>query len=108
MWDTVLYGIFWLLFLYGVYIELMSIYLDLKRMRGHRAPSGAWGGALGLFALLMAYAIFLDSRRAEKNFFTAETIAVLTAIGFQLVFHVLFPLVFVYCINRKDTQDRDR
>lgn len=107
MLDLVLHGIFWAIFAFAVVIELVSIYLDIRVMLGRSRVSGMWGVALGFFSLLGVYGSFLASRKPEKSFFTAEIVAVLIAIGLQIVFHVLIPLAYIYYINWKETQDRD-
>lgn len=106
MLDMILYGIFWLFFILGVCIELVSIYFDIQRMRGRSKVSGAWGGALGLFGILGLYSIFLGSRQHGRTVPSIEFMAVVIAVVFQVIFHVLFPLAIIYLTNRKDANNR--
>lgn len=99
MWDLVLLGVFWTIFLIGVLIELVSLYLDLKIMFGRGKTSGAWGVALGLFGLLLGYATVLSTRQGGGKATWTVTV-VLSAIAFQIVFHGLLPLLLIWFRNK--------
>lgn len=91
LWEII--GIFfYTLFFIGLVIEVVSLVLDTRRMLGKSGPSGAFGVAMGLFALFAIYGVFLSS--ANRTWSREEIIAWLL-IGFQLVFHVALPFILI-------------
>jgi len=85
--------VFYFLFILGIVIEIASIYFDYKVMAGKGRTSGAWGVAFGIFVLFGLYGILLGNRKDEPFTLTREAIAAYSLIGFQVAFHVLYPLI---------------
>ena len=101
LWEII--GVFfYTLFFIGLVIEVVSIVLDARRMLGKPGPSGAFGVSMGLFALFAMYGVFLSS--ANRTMWNRELIAAWLLIGFQLVFHVAVPLIFVYLRKKPDSE----
>jgi hypothetical protein len=88
------------LFSVGVVIELVSVYLDWRVMTGRGKTSGAWGVAFVIFVLFGLYGALLGNRRGEPFVFTRELAVALAAIGFQIVFHALYPWARIYWLKR--------
>jgi hypothetical protein len=88
------------LFSVGVVIELVSVYLDWRVMTGRGKTSGAWGVAFVIFVLFGLYGALLGNRRDEPFVFTRELAGALLLIGFQIVFHGLYPWARIYWLRR--------
>jgi len=81
-------------------IELVSVYLDWRVMTGRGKTSGAWGVAFGIFVLFGLYGALVGNRRDEPFVFTRELAGALSLIGFQIVFHGLYPWARIYWLRR--------
>lgn len=98
-WLGFLMGItFYILFFIGLILEVISVALDTRRMLGKPGPSGAFGVAMGLFALFAIYGVFLSSINRVRS---REEIIAWGLIAFQFLFHVILPFILVYC-KRKE------
>lgn len=93
--------IFYLIFALGVLIEIISIYLDYRIMTGKGKTSGAWGVAFGFFVIFGTYGALLGNRPGEPFMFTNELKVVLIVICFQIFFHVIYPILRIYCSRSK-------
>jgi hypothetical protein len=75
-------------------------YLDWRVMTGRGKTSGAWGVAFGIFVLFGLYGALVGNRRDEPFVFTRELAGALLLIGFQIVFHGLYPWARIYWLRR--------
>jgi uncharacterized membrane protein len=89
------------LFILGLIIEITSVYQDWRIMTGKGKTSSAWGVAFGFFVIFGGYGALLGNRRNEPFILTNELLIALLLIGFQMVFHVLVPIVRIYWLNRE-------
>lgn len=92
---------FYTLLLIGIAIEVFSLYLDWQVMRGKSRTSSFWPLAFGIFVLFWSYGSFRGNSRDVPFTITNELIVASALILFQILFHIILPIIRLYIRDEK-------